>query len=342
MVLFIPVAPAQTFPFPSSTSSRHGGGCVGLFHLHLFVFMGKKKLNIAIFHCGFIYSGGGERVVLEEAKELIRRGHKVRVCAPTLDEEKCFPELIRELEVKTFFPTLVDRLPFRNAFRMIAASLLAPFLAYNFRDIDVFVGANQPGAWIAYCMARVLGRPVVVYLNQPNRVLYPRPVDKEYGWATTVRDYQFLFRLFQFIKPVIYWPDKLSTLGADKLLADGSYICGVIENVYGREAEDAPAGTYVYPRQKLLLDLHNGLYLGSVKVAGQDVQKPYVLVTNRHDPQKWFDYVIEAMRHVLGEYPNASLVITGSFTEHTRVLVEFAKSLGVEEQVLLLGQVTEG
>ena len=116
----------------------------------------------------------------------------------------------------------------------------------------------------------------------------------------------------------------------------------MIENVYGREAEDAPAGTYVYPRQKLLLDLHNGLYLGSVKVAGQDVQKPYVLVTNRHDPQKWFDYVIEAMRHVLGEYPNASLVITGSFTEHTRVLVEFAKSLGVEEQVLFLGQVTEG
>jgi hypothetical protein len=45
----------------------------------------QKPLKVAIFHCGFIYSGGGERIVLEEAKGLIKRGYDVEVFAPTVE-----------------------------------------------------------------------------------------------------------------------------------------------------------------------------------------------------------------------------------------------------------------
>jgi hypothetical protein len=33
-----------------------------------------RKLKIAVFHCGFVYSGGGERIVLEEVLGLRRLG----------------------------------------------------------------------------------------------------------------------------------------------------------------------------------------------------------------------------------------------------------------------------
>lgn len=298
----------------------------------------KRKLKIAIFHCGFIYSGGGERIVLEEAKGLIKRGHKVWVFAPTLDSAKCFPEMTREVDVKTFFPSLIDKLPLRNALRMLAASFLAPLMAINFRKVDIFIGANQPGAWIAYMMAKVLGKPFVVYLNQPNRVVYPRPVDRQYGWYTTVKDYQFLYKFFQSVRPVVSWLDKLSIANSNALLVNGGYIVSVIENIYAKGVIDAPAGADTHKLEESHLNL---AYSGSIKVGGRMIKKPYALITNRHDPQKRFDYVIHALKEVLKGYRAAKLVIPGPFTEHTKELIRLARKLGIENKVYFLGQISE-
>ena len=56
--------------------------------------MKRKKLKIAIFHLGFFFSGGGEKLVLEEAEELIKRGHDVSLFAPVIDRIDCFPDII--------------------------------------------------------------------------------------------------------------------------------------------------------------------------------------------------------------------------------------------------------
>ena len=81
-----------------------------------------KRIRVSIFHCGFIYSGGGERIVLEEARGLRDRGYEVEVYAPTVDYSNCFPEFLNDLKVKMFLPSLIDRLPYRNAIRMVATS----------------------------------------------------------------------------------------------------------------------------------------------------------------------------------------------------------------------------
>ena len=299
-----------------------------------------KKPKVAIFHCGFIYSGGGERIVLEEARGLVSRGYDVSVYAPTLDVKRCFPALVEEVNVKTFFPSFIDNLPGRFALRMVASSLLAPLLAINFRDVDLFLGANQPGAWIAFCMSRVLGKPYIVYLNQPNRLVYPRPVDRKYGWYTTVRDYQFLFKFFQAFRPLISRLDKLSVTHSHALLVNGTYIGGVIENVYAKSTVDAPAGAYAYAESKLHLNPHTA-FSGEIKVAGKTIKKPYALTTNRHDPQKRFDYVISAMEKVLKKYPRAKLVIPGPFTAHTKKLIKLAENLNIKDKVYFLGQISE-
>ena len=300
----------------------------------------RKKTKIAIFHCGFIYSGGGERIVLEQARGLKRRGYKVEVYAPTYDPERSYPELTREVGVKMLLPTFVEKLPFRNAIRMVATSFLAPFLSLKFREIDIFVGANQPGAWIAYCCAKVLKKPYLVYLNHPNRFLYPRPVDRHFGWYTTVKDYQFLYRLIQLGKPFVALTDRVSVSSAKALLVNGSYIGGVIENVYAKKTIDTPAGANFYSRNKLNSNSPSS-FSGSVRVGKKIIKKPFILITNRHDPQKRFDYVIKALSRVLKEYPNVSLVIPGPFTDHTRDLITLAKKLKVYKKVLFLGQVSE-
>lgn len=300
----------------------------------------KKNLKIAIFHCGFIYSGGGERIVLEEAKGLKKKGYEVEVYAPTLDVDRCYPEMVSELKVKTFFPSFIDWLPFRYGLRMVTASLLAPVLALKFRDVDVFIGANQPSAWFAYAMSRVLAKPYIVYLNQPNRLLYPRPVDKKFGWFSTVSDYQVLYRIIQMIRPIISLLDRVSITSADALLVNGGYIGGAIENVYAVQTVDAPAGAYAYAKSKLNLNPHFA-YSGSLKIKGREIKKPYALITNRHDPQKRFDWAIWALKKILKKYPKALLVIPGPFTAHTETLQKLARKLGIERRVLFLGQISE-
>lgn len=278
--------------------------------------------KVTIFHCGFIYSGGGERIVLEEARGLIKRGYKVEVYAPTLDPKMCFPDLIREIGVKTFIPTIIDKLPLRNALRMLSVSIFAPFFAPKFLNTDIFIGANQPGAWIAFCIAKVLGKPYIIYLNQPNRIVYPRPVDVEFGWTTTVTDYQFLYKLFRLVKPVFSYLDAISIKSANSILVNGNYIGQVIENIYSNWVIDNPAGSY----------LHS---------FSPSKRSRYALITNRHDPQKRFDYVINAMALVVKKHKEAKLLIPGPYTKHTHELIRLTKKLKLEKNVLFLGKVTE-
>lgn len=294
----------------------------------------QRPIKIVFIHCGFIYSGGGERIVLEEAKGLIKRGYKVEVYAPTVDYKKCFPDFLKELDVKMLLPSFTEKLPYRNALRMVVSSFLAPILAFWFRDTDVFIGANQPGAWIAFCMSKILDKPYLVYLNQPNRVIYPRPVDVEYGWYKTNKDYHILYKVLKLARPVLGFLDRHSIASADRILVNGGYIGDIIENVYSVRVIDAPAGSKYS-------SIAGKPYKGSIKINGKIIKKPYALITNRHDPQKRFDYVIQAMKLVLKKLPKANLVIPGPFTEHTEFLVKLAKSLGIEQNIYFTKTVTE-
>ncbi len=300
----------------------------------------SRSLKIALFHCGFVYSGGGERIVLEEAKGLKKRGHEVLVYAPTVDKKACYPDFLEELGVKTFLPSFTEKLPFRDALRMVISSLLAPILALNFRDVDVFFGSNQPSAWMAYCMAKVLRKPYLVYLNQPNRLVYPRKIDKQTGWQTR-RDYYLLAVIIKKIKPFVVWADRISFTSGQAMLVNGDYIGKAIKKIYKKPIVLCPGGAYPQPWTKLRLNPES-TFEGEFKVNGFKITKPFILITNRHEPQKKFDYVIEAMEKVIKKVPKAILVIPGSFTSYTPELINLAKELGIEDRVLFLGRISEG
>ena len=80
-------------------------------------------MKIAVFHLGFFYSGGGEKLILEEIRGLRALGHKVNCYAPYVDREECFPgvpEMVEEverfklLEFKLIIPLVNVRVPFTH------------------------------------------------------------------------------------------------------------------------------------------------------------------------------------------------------------------------------------
>jgi glycosyltransferase involved in cell wall biosynthesis len=76
-------------------------------------------------------------------------------------------------------------------------------------------------------------------------------------------------------------------------------------------------------------------------VNGYPIRRPYVLLTNRHYPQKRFDLAIRAMQEVRKHHPKAQLVIPGPATSHTAELQALTAELKLNDAVLFLGAITE-
>lgn len=309
-----------------------------------FLLGGKRKVKvggprrIAVFHCGFTYSGGGERLVMEEVLGLRRRGYQVECFAPTFEPSRCYPDVIDELGVKTFLPQLPRWVPYREAVQMAATSLLMPLYAWRFRGVDAIVGCNQPSAWIAWWAARLMDVPYVVYLNQPNRLVYPRNIDRQTGWISNP-DYHLLATIVLRATRFVTWADRRSVQEADQLLVNGDYIGDIIRHTYRRDAIDCPAGCHVAKNGYPLPIAER--FSGGLTVNGYPIRRPYVLLTNRHYPQKRFDLAIRAMAEVRHRFPRTQLVIAGSETAHTGALKALVAQLGMQDSVLFLGRTTD-
>jgi glycosyltransferase involved in cell wall biosynthesis/uncharacterized membrane protein YbhN (UPF0104 family) len=320
------------------------GNALALGLLSFFLVGGRRRARaggprrIAVFHCGFTYSGGGERIVIEEVLGLRRRGFEVECYAPTLNAARCYPDLIGDVRVRTFLPQLPSWFPFREAVQMAATSVLMPLYAWRFRGVDAIVGCNQPSAWIAWWAGRLMDVPYVVYLNQPNRLVYPRSIDRETGWVANA-DYRLLAAIVLRATRFVAWADRRSVQEGDQLLVNGDYIGDIIRRTYRRAAVDCPAGCHVagsgFP---LPVDAR---FSGGLTINGYPIRRPYVLLTNRHYPQKRFDLAIRAIAEVRKRHPRVQLVIPGPATSHTESLKALVPELGLSDAVIFLGAIAE-
>lgn len=298
-----------------------------------------RQLRIAIFHLGFFYSGGGERLVLEEARSLRARGHEVEVFAPIVDAERCYPDLMREVRPRALLPALPGALPLRDSFAILASCVLAGWWGRRFGRFDVFLGHNPPGHWLARVAARATGKRYVAYLAFPNRLLYPRAIDRETSATPVNPNYRFLHAVGAGARPLIERFERAAVLDADTLLVNGTYMADVLRRLYGREvvvcaggAEPAPAGALA--RQER--------YAGTLRVNGFAIERPFILLTNRHYPQKRFEDAIEGFARWRRNSGNgARFVITGQETSYTEQLRALVRERGLDDDVRFLGFVHE-
>ena len=301
--------------------------------------MRKKSLKIAIFHLAFIYSGGGEKLVLEQAKGLKELGHEVEIFAPVVDKSNCFPDIIKDYEIKTFLPHLPLIVPGHESFQILLTCVLAPFFVFKFRKFDVILAANQPSPWIAWWVKILFGVPYVSYLAQPTRFLYPRKIDKETGLVFAKKAAESISaKLMHKARRFIYWADKTSVAGSDKVLANGEYIREVLEKTYKVKVVSCPAGAHPVRN----VGSYESRLKGSLRIAGKIIKKPYLLITNRHFAQKRFEYGIFALSFLLDKYPDFCLVITGTETDYTNEIKLLIDRLNLNGKVIFLGYVKDG
>lgn len=283
-----------------------------------------NKLNIAIFHLAFIYSGGGEKLVLQQYDGLKKIGHKVSLYATALDIKKSFPEIINKYKIKRFLPWTAF-LKGHEAFQTVLTCILAPFVAHRFRKFDVILACNQPSVWIAYVVNKIYGVPYVSYLAQPTRFLHPRNIDKVTGLffskgeaeSVSARLMMTTFRKFS------DWADRVSIKRSFRILVNGEYMRKKLASVYGINAISCPSGvlkTNFLPRSK---------------------RDRYILVSNRHFAQKRLEYAIFTLSYLLPKNPDIRLVITGSNTEYTRKLIGLAKELAIDRNIFFTGYIKE-
>ena len=141
-------------------------------------------IKIAIFHMGFMYSGGGERTAIYESILLGRRGHEVSCFAPAIRPDVCYPELMRKINLRGFIPRVKINLPLRDFLSLSASSFLTPAISRKFKGFDAILCHGQPATWIGYQVSMRLGKKYFCYLHQPARFLYPREIDKKVCWKT--------------------------------------------------------------------------------------------------------------------------------------------------------------
>lgn len=299
--------------------------------------MPGPPLRIAIFHLGFFYSGGGEKLVLAQARELRALGHTVEVYAPIVDRQECFPDLIAEIGPRPLLRRLPNVAGVGDGLTLILSALLAGRLTRAI-EADVYLGANQPGTWLARAAARGHGKRYVAYLNQPNRLLNARAVDLEARSLIIKKDFFLLDAMASFGRPILNLLDRRSVQDAAVRLGDGSYMTGVLESHYGGAWRSCPAATTPAAREPIDQGARAS---GAVRIGRRRIGRPFVLLTNRHYPQKRFEYLFPVMARVRQRYPDATLVITGSDTPYTEVLRRQASAQGLQHAVRFMGLVSE-
>ena len=296
--------------------------------------MPKRKLKIAIFHLAFFYSGGGEKLVLKEIEELARRGHQVDCYTPILDKKLCFPDLIGKYNIITLFPNTPRFIQKNETAKLLFTCILFPFIAGRFKAYDVILGANQPGPWFSWIIKKLYKVPYVIYIAQPTRIIYPRKVDLDNGiWVKTASNHLPL--LVKFAKPFFVWADRISIRQSDAVLVNGRYMSKIIKRVYQTPTVVCPAGATTSTQ------VVKNKWKGTVSVDGFKIPKPYLLITNRHFPQKRFEYALKALPPILKHFPSLRLIITGNPTVYTTRLKKYAKQLKIAERVIFTGYIKE-
>lgn len=284
----------------------------------------KKKLKIAYVHMSFVYSGGGEKLVIREVEWLRNQGYEVDCYAPLVWLDKCFPELIKRLKVKELLPgfSWIYRILQMNTMIYFLA-LLAPILALRLRKYDVLVGDHEPAAWFCFMTWWMFKTPYILYLAQPARILYQRKIDREVGLmlAKPMRLSKFLGRV---LKPVMYLLDRWVIGRAVYVVANGWHSQETLKVIYGRKVENCPAGA-------------DRIRKGGSRL----IREQYILMTNRHVRQKKMEYAVEMMKGLKVGFPRLKLVVTGSETKYTDDLKQLARKRGLGNKVMFTGYVKE-
>lgn len=294
-------------------------------------------IKIALFPFGLFYEGGGERLVLEQMRGLEKKGHETACFAPILIKDKCYSYWINKFKIKALVPQWLNWFSGGMLIQMMTASWLTAFQFWRFFKFDVFVGIGQPGVWMAFCLSRILNKPYLAWMNQPTRFLYPRKIDIENGLRISAKK-SIASRTIRILRPLVSVLDQISVAKADVLICNSKLVANWLKKVYQKKViQNYPGGEL----NAKIKEQSQKRFQGKLRIKRKLINKPFLLVTNRHFPQKKFEYSIRLMPFLVQKIPDLNLVITGRENHHTEQLKILTYQLGLEKKVIFTGFVKE-
>ena len=294
---------------------------------------GNRKLHIAFLHPELVI-GGSERLVVDAAVELQKKGHAVTVFTARYTEDYCFEETCTgymDIRVRGSFipPHIANRLRAPCSVARMAYATLA--MAMSECTYDIVFCDLVPH--VVPLIRFVSSARIIYYCHYPDMLLAPKRTG--------------IYALYRY--PI----DRLEELGlrmADCILVNSEFTAEVFRKAFPRL--DTKRADVLSPG----IDLSR--YSGDMKrpaslPESSDADSKIILSLNRYDPGKNLNLAIESFRALKGIVPSETfkqmrLVFAGAFDERLpesretlKHLKELAETFDLREQVIFLRSLTD-
>jgi glycosyltransferase involved in cell wall biosynthesis len=300
-------------------------------------------MRIAMIHTPLLGRGGGERQILRLTIELQRLGHEVEIFTSAVNEEKCYPDMLRKVTINVIAHPLERKMPkFLTPVEIgqkgsgreaEEASSLRMWTRRNFgrqfytipydvpsmlnlgrsipKGFDVINNHNFPSEWAAFIAKKRLKAPVVWMCNEPPFWFFVpelRAGLRKVNW------------------PVFEVLDKVAVNCIDEIIVLSHVAQGYVRKAYQRPSKVVRSGTDI--------ELFH-------EASGKSIREKYALgndfvllqVGNLELNKRQADS-IRALYYLSKSYNNIKLILDGGGRrEH---LVKLSEKSGVRDKVLFL------
>jgi len=294
-------------------------------------------------HTPLLGRGGGERQILRLAIEFQKLGHEVEIFTSAVDEEKCYPEMLRKVTINVIAHPLERKMPkfltpveigqkgsnreFEEAssLRMwMRRNLGRQFYAIPYdvpsmlnlgrsisKGFDVINNHNFPSEWAAFFAKKRLKAPVVWMCNEPPFWFFVpelRAGLRKVNW------------------PVFEVLDKVAVNYVDEIIVLSHVAQGYVRKAYQRPSKVVRSGTDI--------ELFH-------KASGKSIREKYALVNDfvllqvgNLELNKRQADSIRALSCLSKSYNNIKLILDGGGRRED--LAKLSEELGVRDKVLFL------
>ena len=120
-------------------------------------------MRIAMIHTPLVGPSGGERQILELAYRLEKRGHEVTIFTNGVDEEKCYPDLIKKVNIEVVrYPVNIKYLK-----TYLGMKKIGKVIGERAKEFDLINNHNFPSEWAVYYAKKNCDLPAVWMCNEP-------------------------------------------------------------------------------------------------------------------------------------------------------------------------------
>jgi glycosyltransferase involved in cell wall biosynthesis len=294
-------------------------------------------MKIAMIQTPLILRGGAERQILRLAIELQKLGHEVEIFTYGVDEEKCYPNLLKKVKINVVsHPLSLFRTPYRSstketistswAMRLLTRALREytedfPIMLNIGRKIpkgfDIINNHNFPTNWAAFFAKKRLKIPVVWMCNEPPLWLLYSETKNAHVRGRRKR------------WPIV-WPlcgvfDKITVKYVDEIVVLSDKAEGLVKRTYNRLPKIIRSGVDV--------KFFHGVS-GREAREKYNLEKDFVLlqVGSLISHKRQIDS-IKTIFYLSEKYDNVKLILDGVGRDFT-TLKHVTKKLGVEDKVI--------